>query len=93
MHMALRAMIPAIITLLFSRSNWKMANIVMMLTTIVDAGRFLANPIYDASRCSIGFHPLHRLLPIQIFNGANIPIFDVVVNDDCWIIYKWWSIG
>lgn len=34
---------------------------------LVDIDHLLANPIYDATRCSIGFHPLHTLIPIGIY--------------------------
>ena len=74
MHLVLHAVIPAIIALLFFRSNWKLVFLIMMATMIVDADHLLATPIYDATRCSIGFHPLHRLLPILIYIGmAFIP--------------------
>lgn len=33
----------------------------MIATLLVDVDHLLANPIYDPSRCSIGFHPLHQL--------------------------------
>jgi len=39
----------------------------MMLTMLVDLDHLLANPIYDAARCSIGFHPLHTLVPIGTY--------------------------
>lgn len=69
MHLVLHAVIPAIIILLFFRSNWKKAYLILMLTMIVDVDHLLATPIYDATRCSIGFHPLHRLVPILIYIG------------------------
>lgn len=34
---------------------------------IVDVDHLLANPVYDPNRCSIGFHPLHELIPIVIY--------------------------
>ena len=34
---------------------------------LVDLDHLLANPIYDASRCSIGFHPLHQIMPIFFY--------------------------
>jgi len=40
---------------------------IMMLTMLVDLDHLLADPIYDPSRCSIGFHPLHRFLPISFY--------------------------
>ncbi|WP_343810340.1 DUF6122 family protein [Cocleimonas flava] len=67
--MALHFIVPAIVTLLFFRSNWKMAYAIMMMTMIVDVDHLLATPIYDATRCSIGFHPLHRMLPIVVYIG------------------------
>ncbi len=39
----------------------------MVLTMLVDIDHLLATPIYDAERCSIGFHPLHGLLPIIVY--------------------------
>lgn len=39
----------------------------MTLTIIVDIDHLLANPIYDPNRCSIGFHPLHTMIPIIIY--------------------------
>jgi len=40
-----------------------------MLTMLVDVDHLLASPIYDPGRCSIGFHPLHTILPIIIYAG------------------------
>ena len=71
MHLALHVIVPAIITLLFFHSDWKQAYIIMMLTMIVDADHLLATPIYDATRCSIGFHPLHKIIPILIYIGMS----------------------
>ncbi len=39
----------------------------MIATMAIDLDHLLASPIYDASRCSIGFHPLHQVLPIAIY--------------------------
>lgn len=39
----------------------------MVITMLVDLDHFLASPIYDATRCSIGFHPLHTIIPIGIY--------------------------
>ena len=38
-----------------------------MSTMLVDLDHLLANPIYDPTRCSIGFHPLHTEIPIFIY--------------------------
>jgi hypothetical protein len=39
----------------------------MISTMLVDVDHVFANPIYDPGRCSIGFHPLHRFLPIAFY--------------------------
>ena len=67
MHILLHFLVPAIITAIFFRKNWKLAFTVMMLTMLVDLDHLLANPIYDANRCSINFHPLHGFIPIVAY--------------------------
>lgn len=64
LHIALHFIVPAIITALFFRSDWKKAYLMMVATMLVDLDHLLATPIYDPLRCSIGFHPLHTLYPI-----------------------------
>ena len=32
---------------------------ILIATMVVDLDHLLATPVYDAARCSIGFHPLH----------------------------------
>lgn len=67
LHILLHLLIPLIISLLFFRKSWKKAYVVMVLTMLVDLDHLLATPIYDATRCSIGFHPLHTFIPICIY--------------------------
>ncbi len=67
LHIFYHFLAPAIITLVFFRKNWKLAYTIMMLTMLVDLDHLLADPIYDPSRCSIGFHPLHGFIPIIFY--------------------------
>ncbi|MEM8497455.1 MAG: DUF6122 family protein [Pseudomonadota bacterium] len=60
-HMVLHFVVPAIVAVVFFRKNWKPAYLIMIATMLVDVDHLLANPIYDPQRCSIGFHPLHKL--------------------------------
>lgn len=39
----------------------------MATTIVVDVDHLLATPVYDALRCSIGFHPLHQLPVILVY--------------------------
>lgn len=60
-HIALHFIIPVFFVAAFYRKNWKSAYIILISTMLVDLDHVLANPIYDPQRCSIGFHPLHRI--------------------------------
>ncbi len=46
----------------------------MMATMAVDIDHLLAEPIYQADRCSIGFHPLHTLYPILLYVLLCLPV-------------------
>ncbi len=39
----------------------------MMAGMLIDIDHLLADPIYDPTRCSIGFHPLHTSIPIVLY--------------------------
>ncbi|MCF8068079.1 MAG: DUF6122 family protein [Desulfobacterales bacterium] len=66
-HIFLHFLIPAIVVGLFFRQNWKTGYFIMISTMLVDLDHLLASPVYDSCRCSIGFHPLHGLIPIAIY--------------------------
>jgi len=59
--------VPAVFVAIFFRHDWKRAYLIMIATMLVDIDHLLADPIYDPSRCSIGFHPLHTYLPITLY--------------------------
>ncbi len=66
-HIALHFIVPAIVAGLFFRRDWKLGLLLMLSTMAVDIDHLLATPVYDPGRCSIGFHPLHGLLPIAVY--------------------------
>ena len=67
LHIALHFIAPLLIACLFFKENWKLSYLIMMTTMLVDLDHLLASPIYDANRCSIGFHPLHQHWLIGIY--------------------------
>ena len=93
-HLFLHFLAPLIVALLFFRSNWQKALLIMLLTMVVDIDHLLATPIYDPLRCSIGFHPLHQLplillylamcfvKPIRLI-GVGLMIHMVLDSIDC----------
>jgi len=66
-HLALHFIVPLLVAFLFFSENLKLSYLVMMLTMLVDLDHLLASTIYDANRCSIGFHPLHQYWYIAIY--------------------------
>ena len=58
---------PLAIALGAYRSQWPRAFLLMLLGLVIDLDHLLADPIYDPTRCSVGFHPLHTLFPIGIY--------------------------
>ena len=106
-HLILHVLVPALTafwitqqksqsTIRFSNNGWHAFG-VMMLTMIVDADHLLAEPIYQAGRCSINFHPLHTPIPILIYVllcwppktriiGLGLTIHMLLDGLDCWMI-------
>ena len=41
--------------------------LIMIATLAVDLDHLLADPVYEPLRCSIGFHPLHRFVPVLAY--------------------------
>ena len=66
-HIALHVVVPLVAGLAFYRRRWRHATLIMIATMVVDVDHLLANPIYDPSRCSIEFHPLHATPAIGIY--------------------------
>ena len=100
-HLALHFVIPAIVVGLFFRQRWQMAYLLMMVTMLVDLDHLIANPMYDAGRCSIGFHPLHQpwfiglyavlcLAPKPRLIGVGLMIHMVLDSIDCQVTNGIW---
>jgi len=67
LHYSLHFFLPLIIAILFFKKEWKKVYVIMLLTMIVDLDHLLADPIYQADRCSINFHPLHSYYAIALY--------------------------
>ena len=66
-HYGMHFIIPGFIAYFFFKSNWKIVWIIFILTMLIDLDHLLAVPLFDANRCSIGFHPLHSYYAILIY--------------------------
>ena len=66
-HYFLHFVFPVIIAFLFFRQKGLKVSAIFLLTMLVDADHLLATPIFEACRCSIGFHPLHSYPAIVLY--------------------------
>ncbi len=66
-HYGIHFLVPLAVALLFFRSKWKMAFLIMILGMLIDLDHLLATPIFDPNRCSINFHPLHSYYAMVIY--------------------------
>lgn len=63
-HYFLHLVFPLFIAFVFFRKEWKKAYLIFLGTLLVDIDHLLADPIFQANRCSIGFHPFHSFYAI-----------------------------
>lgn len=66
-HYGIHFLLPLAVALLFFKSKWKLAYLIMILGMLIDLDHLLANPIFDPNRCSINFHPLHSYYAIEFY--------------------------
>jgi hypothetical protein len=72
-HYGFHFLVPLAISILFYKKNWKLAYLIFIGTMLIDLDHLLANPIFDANRCSINFHPLHSFYAIGVYTIMLIP--------------------
>jgi hypothetical protein len=66
-HYFLHLGFPLLIALLFFWKEWKKVYLILLLTLVVDADHLLADPVFQANRCSIGFHYLHTYWAMIVY--------------------------
>jgi hypothetical protein len=98
-HLLLHFIVPGAVARWAFKNQWKSAWVIMILTMVIDLDHFFANPVYDPTRCSIGFHPLHTwpaliiylvltLIPHFRIVGTGLIIHFILDEIDClWINY------
>lgn len=67
LHYFLHFGLPLAIAFFFFRSRWKLTYLIFLATMLVDLDHLWATPIFQADRCSIGFHPLHSYMAIGVY--------------------------
>ena len=68
-HLLLHFLVPLIVAIIFFGKKAKIVYLIFIATMLVDLDHLLANPIFDSGRCSIGFHPLHKIPAFIVYLG------------------------
>lgn len=63
-HYGLHFLVPTAIAFIFYRPKWIKTALIFLATMAVDLDHLLSQPVFDATRCSIGYHLLHQPLAI-----------------------------
>ena len=99
-HLLLHVAVPAAVAGVAWRDRFLKAWLILVATMLVDIDHLLADPIYDPTRCSIGFHPLHQypvmalyllaaLWPKTRLVGVGLLIHMMLDGIDCaWMQYE-----
>jgi len=66
-HYILHLGFPFVIAYGFFRKDWKKVYLILIATMLVDLDHLVANPIFQANRCSINFHPLHTYYAMIVY--------------------------
>ena len=99
-HYFLHLGFPFLIAYGFFRKDWKKVYLILVATMLVDLDHLLANPIFQANRCSINFHTLHTYYAMVVyvillffrkpFNIIGIGLLFHMLTDfiDCMMMYS-----
>jgi len=66
-HYSLHLLFPGLIAWIFFKKEWEKAWLIMTATMIIDLDHLYAVPIFEPTRCGIGFHPLHSTYSIAVY--------------------------
>ena len=94
LHIAIHLLVPTLVAIWVFPENKYRVFLILASTLLVDLDHLLASPIYDPSRCSIGFHPLHGYIAIGGYGlmllhkksrlvGLGLMIHMLIDTSDC----------
>ncbi|MEM9648523.1 MAG: DUF6122 family protein [Bacteroidota bacterium] len=66
-HYGIHFLVPIAIGFLFFKENRIRVSLILLAGIFIDIDHLWAEPIFDANRCSIGFHPLHSYWAISVY--------------------------
>ncbi|MGD1946845.1 MAG: DUF6122 family protein [Croceivirga sp.] len=69
LHYGIHFFVPLLVAIFFFKENRLKVALILISAIAIDIDHLLSQPIFDANRCSIGFHPLHSYVMIPIYIG------------------------
>lgn len=66
-HYFLHFLLPPIICCVLKIKDWKKVSLFLVGANLIDLDHLLAEPIFQADRCSINFHPLHTHYALVLY--------------------------
>lgn len=96
-HYGIHFLAPVIVGFIFYKEHRFVAILILLGGILIDADHLLATPVFDAERCSIGFHPLHSYWATALYAsllifrktrifGLALMIHIVADFTDCWLL-------
>ena len=71
-HYGIHFLVPVWLAYVFFKPKWKYAAIIMLACIAIDLDHVMANPVFDPTRCSLNFHPLHSYEAIAIYAALSV---------------------
>ncbi|MEN1785598.1 MAG: DUF6122 family protein [Bacteroidota bacterium] len=95
-HYGIHFLLPLLIVFSFKQGRLQVA-LLLFAGLLIDIDHLWATPIFDANRCSIGFHPLHSYGAIALYGllfafkktrllGLGLLIHILADSADCYMI-------
>jgi len=96
-HYGIHFIVPFFIAFIFFKENRTRVALILLAGILIDVDHLLANPIFDANRCSVGFHLLHQYWAIALYFillffektrifGMALLLHIVADTADCWLM-------
>ncbi len=81
-HYSSHLLLPFVLAWILFREHYWQALLILLASMLIDVDHLLAIPIYDATRCSIGFHPLHTYWAALVYGIMLL-----------WPSWRWRALG
>lgn len=82
-HYSFHFLVIGLIAFLYDPKHWKKYWLILLATMLVDLDHLAADPIFEAGRCSIGFHFMHSEIMVAVYLLGSIFLKNRVLKLIC----------